>query len=231
MKCYWRFLLVLPFIFSNAAISGVSVDSTRIIFNEEKANETISVKNDSLTKAYLIQSWVEYNKLREEKKPFIFTPPIFRLDAGNKHVMRMIKIGKNLPSDRETVYWVDIKAIPEVERNNAAVNKLQLSFTHRMRLYYQPIGLKGNKGDAAKSLSWRKTDRTITAVNNNNWTVNLNTLRANGHAINVNHENSLIPAYGSVDFNLSNGISHVTNVEWSVLSDHAAISPYYIFSF
>ncbi|MDI8993129.1 fimbria/pilus periplasmic chaperone, partial [Salmonella enterica subsp. enterica serovar Anatum] len=40
--------------------------------------------------------------------PFMVTPPLFRLNGGQKNVLRIIRTGGNLPEDRESLYWLDI---------------------------------------------------------------------------------------------------------------------------
>ncbi|HCW46419.1 MAG TPA: long polar fimbrial chaperone LpfB, partial [Erwiniaceae bacterium] len=70
--------LLLFMLLNNAASAGVIVGGTRIIFNGAVKENTISVTNPDES-PWLIQSWVESDG--KSKAPFIFSPPLFRLDA------------------------------------------------------------------------------------------------------------------------------------------------------
>ncbi len=56
-------------------------------------------------------------KITHVKAPFLITPPLFRLDAKQENVLRIIRTGGNLPADRESLFWLNIKSIPSSARN------------------------------------------------------------------------------------------------------------------
>lgn len=45
-----------------------------------------------------------------KKTPFIITPPLFKLDPDKNNVLRIVNIEDTLPKDRESVYWINVKA-------------------------------------------------------------------------------------------------------------------------
>lgn len=59
----------------------------------------------------LIQSWVD-DLADNNKSPFIVTPPLFRLDAGDSNDLRVLLTSPQLPSDRESLFTLNIKVIP-----------------------------------------------------------------------------------------------------------------------
>lgn len=68
-------------------LAGVIVGGTRVVYNSEKREASISVKNPEKSIPYLIQSWVESeNGSTAMKAPFIITPPLFRLDAEQEKI-------------------------------------------------------------------------------------------------------------------------------------------------
>ncbi len=70
-------------------------------------------------------------------------------------MLRIVRAGGNLPEDRESVYYVNVKAIPPAPAEESA-NTLQLAIKTRMKLFYRPAGLKGNPMDSYKALVWKK---------------------------------------------------------------------------
>lgn len=67
----------------SAAHAGVIIGGTRIIFDGAKKETSLSVNNPDGT-PYLIQSWIDVQEGASGKMPFIITPPLYRLDGGQK---------------------------------------------------------------------------------------------------------------------------------------------------
>ncbi|MDD1134185.1 molecular chaperone [Pseudomonas shahriarae] len=146
------------------AWAGVIVGGTRVVYNSEKREASISVKNPDKSIPYLIQSWVESESgSAEVKAPFIITPPLFRLDTEQENTLRIVRIDGQLPSNKETVYWLNIKSIPATERTEQ--NTLQISVKTRIKMFYRPAGLSGNASEAYKFQRFTKNGNQL-QVNN-----------------------------------------------------------------
>lgn len=100
----------------NVANAGVVVGGTRVIYDGNKKEASVAVNNPDTT-PYLIQSWIDtQNKGSDAGKiPFIITPPLYRLEGGQKNVERIVLTGA-LPQNQESLYWLNIKAIPSAKR-------------------------------------------------------------------------------------------------------------------
>lgn len=100
--------------FSGAA-GGVSLGATRIIYNQNDKQSSISLQNSDVKNRYLVQSWVE--DLEGNKNyDFIITPPLFVMSKKSENNIRLVNLNEHLPRDRESAYWLNVKAIPEVEK-------------------------------------------------------------------------------------------------------------------
>lgn len=66
------------------------------------------------------------------------TPPLFRLGAGQENNLRILRTGGNLPEDRESLYWMNIKSIPSTTEKQDNVNTLQIAVKTRIKLIYRP---------------------------------------------------------------------------------------------
>ncbi|AZD09518.1 Chaperone protein fimC precursor [Pseudomonas chlororaphis] len=149
---------------TQASLAGVVVGGTRVVYDGSKKETSISVSNSEKTTPYLIQSWVEdASASAPQKAPFIMTPPLFRLDAGQENVLRIIRTGGTFPDNKESVFWVNIKSIPASEKTDA--NQLQISVKTRIKLFYRPANLPGSAGEAYKELKFSRSGNQL-VVNN-----------------------------------------------------------------
>lgn len=65
-------------------------------------------------------------------------------------------LGKtNLPTDRETLYWMNVKAIPPTDEKNTQKNTLQLALQNKIKLFYRPENLPVQPGKARNMLRFK----------------------------------------------------------------------------
>ena len=164
MQCYEAaFILSLLFCPFLASAAGVAIAGTRVIYNEQSHEADITVKNTNPHDPVLIQSWVD-DLADNNKSPFIVTPPLFRLDAGDSNDLRVLLTSAQLPNDRESLFTLNIKVIP-ANTAPAGENILQFAIKNQLKLIYRPAGLPGSALDAAQHLRWRVSGNHLQAEN------------------------------------------------------------------
>jgi P pilus assembly chaperone PapD len=144
---------------------GIVLERTRVIYDATKKEAALPIANHSEKMPYLLQSWVD-NAEGESRGPFIITPPLFRLDAGEDSSLRIIKSEGSLPQDKESLFIINVRAIPA--QNKADINKnniLTLVFKTRLKLFYRPAGLKGRAFDAYKSIKYQRINNSLDVYN------------------------------------------------------------------
>lgn len=162
-----------------SAQAGVVVEGTRVIYDSSKKEASIGVKNPEKTAPFLIQSWIEeYPQATAAKVPFIMTPPLFRLDAGKENIIRIMRTGGNLPEDRESVFWLNIKSIPASEASDK--NKLSISVKTKIKLIYRPAALKEDALDAYKKLVFNRSGDHLKISNLTPYYVSFGTIKVGG---------------------------------------------------
>jgi fimbrial chaperone protein len=129
-----------------AANASVMLGGTRVVLNEKDRQASIPLKNTGAS-PYVVQTWIDAGE-GKNKVPLLVTPPLSRLDPGAENILRIVRISGDLPSDRETVFWLNVKEIPE---KSDQVNVLQVAVRTRIKIFYRPAGLAG-KPDEARSL-------------------------------------------------------------------------------
>lgn len=183
MKWYNVFFLILIIGKINGAFAGVVVGGTRVVYDASKREASISIKNPEKTTPYLIQSWVESDNSSEVKKaPFVVTPPLFRLDAGQENLIRIISTNGQLPEDKESVFWLNVKSIPSSEKNDK--NQLQITVRTRIKIFYRPESIKNQKSsEAYKLLTFSKSGNGLVVHNPTPFYISFYSLKVNGKEI------------------------------------------------
>lgn len=141
MQKYLKVLIAGWLLVGAAAHAGVVTGGTRLIYPGGKKESSLSVTNNDAT-PYLIQSWVESNK---GAALFLLTPPLFRLEGEQQTRLRVIYSG-GLPENKESMFWMNIKAIPSSQAK-AGANTLQIAIKTRIKLIYRPKSVQGTPGD------------------------------------------------------------------------------------
>lgn len=211
-------LLFLCFISTPAlAAGGIAMSSTRVIYDGSKKETTTTIKNRSDNEVFLIQSWVD-DANENKVARFLVTPPLFRLDPKKEAVLRIVNNGANLPQDRETVLWLNSKAIPPQSNND---NVLQIAIKTRMKLFYRPPGLPGVPQDSPMALKWEKSGRQIKVTNDTPYSVTFSEVKVAGKSI---ANPAFVAAKSSMVYPAPAGVSSGSEVAFSIINDFGGIS-------
>lgn len=98
---------------STLASAGVVIGGTRVIYLSDKSDTTITVKNNEAAIPYLIQTWVDPSIIQEPRKTTVYRHSTGISSGGwAGKILRIMKTEGNLPQDRESVFWLNIKNIP-----------------------------------------------------------------------------------------------------------------------
>jgi P pilus assembly chaperone PapD len=79
---------------------------------------------------------------------------VARIDPHKGQTVRIFFTGESLPTDRETVFWLNLLDVPPAPGADAPENSLQLAFRSRIKLFYRPSGLEGSPEQAPEKLTW-----------------------------------------------------------------------------
>ena len=165
-----------------------------------------------------MQSWVDSGGKNLAKAPFLITPPLFRLDAKEDNVLRVVRTGGNLPEDKESLYWLNIKAIPS-SKQVAGVNTLQIAIKTRIKLIYRPAGLKSQQPqELSHQLTWRRNGNQLQVTNPTSYVINFNDINVGGKKL---EEASWVAPGAVAAFSLPPGISG-NQIQFSVINDYGS---------
>lgn len=208
------YIFISLFTLINTAYAGVIIGGTRVIYNEGNKDVSISVENPDKI-PYLIQSWID-NKDEKKQSDFTITPPLFRLNADRTNALRIFLTENKLPSDRESLFWLNIKTIPATERTE---NSLQIAFKTQMKLIYRPKALKDvNFIEEQKKLVRSKSGSKITVNNPTPYFMNFQSISFDGTKAN---DVSYAAPFSSATFEVNNSNTNGT-IKWEVINDYGS---------
>ncbi|WP_258392019.1 fimbrial biogenesis chaperone [Stenotrophomonas maltophilia] len=155
--------LGLLFAVASAAHAEITVEGTRAIYPAPAAEISVRLGNEGRRPA-LVQAWISdggpEQKPEDSAAPFILDKPVFRLDLGKTHALRIRGIAAKAPvDDREHLYWLNVVDVPPREAG-ADENVVQLAIRFRMKLFYRPAGL-GTPADPDGKVTMSRTERGI----------------------------------------------------------------------
>jgi len=197
------------------AQAGVIIGGTRLVYDGGKKESSLTVSNPDKT-PFLIQSWVDPQDGDTTKAPFIITPPIFRLDGGQNNVLRVILTGDNLPTDKESLYWINIKSIPSAEKKD---NTLQIAVKTRIKLIYRPRNLSGDLNTAASTLKWQRDGNQLKVSNASPYYITFFNVKVNGALI---KEASMVPPHSNAQMPMPAGSGNA--LSWQIINDFGGTS-------
>ena len=140
---------LLGMLMATQAAASISLNATRIVFDGDHKEANITVRNGN--QDVLIQSWVDMNDASGSRAPFAVTPPLARVFAKEQQLLRILYEGAGMPTDRESVVWLNVQEIPKASETE---NTLQLAIRQRIKIFYRPAGLAGSALQAPAQLEW-----------------------------------------------------------------------------
>lgn len=224
MKKFFFFIIsALLASWATYSIAGVTVGGTRVIYDGSKREATLSVRNPD-KRAFLIQAWADNDgqdgsNTNNSKPPFIVTPPLFRLNSGSENIMRIIRTDNNLPGDRESIFWMNVKSIPSMSED--AKNVLQIAVKTRIKLIYRPKGVEPLTDEALNSLVFSRDGDVLKVSNPTPNYVSFSYLKVD--SLPVQETFTMVAPKGESKFHLSSSVKGKT-VSWRAINDYGGES-------
>lgn len=213
-------MLALMASFSSWA-GGIALGGTRVIYPADAKQTSLSINNSDKQATFLIQTWVE-NESGNKTDDFIVTPPLFVSKPASENTLRIIYGGGKLPTDRETLYWLNSKSIPSVNREDIkGKNVLQIAVLARIKMFVRPAGLTEKSADAPGMLTFTRNGDNLTITNPSPFFVTLVNMTMGGRNVKVN--NTMVSPKSSAQIPLFNGSAGMFT--YQTINDYGAMTP------
>jgi fimbrial chaperone protein len=217
MRSLALIFLAGSFCSSMAYAGGVGLGATRIVYPGDTSQATLQVRNTHPDASFLIQSWVE-NAQGEKANDFLLTPPLYVLKPATESVIKIMFNGKPLPQDRESLYWLTVKAIPQQTKSSSG-NSLQFASANRIKVFYRPNGLPVSVDDAWKQVTGRYAAGKVTLSNPTPYYLTTINVKVDGRAV----QGVMIPPKGTAT--LAESFSQANSLSYQTINDFGAWTP------
>lgn len=217
------------------AVSGTKVfelklGASRIIYHPDSAGAEVAVTNPQ-DYPILIQGKV-YNEDKKTLAPFIVTPPLSRLEAGQQSRLRIIRTGGNADDNRETLQWFCVGGIPPKdtdvwardEKSRSSTSSqvqlhMEVSVHDCIKLLTRPSGVKGSPMDKANDLEWHRQGKQLKVTNPSSFYMNLASVSVGGKAV---PDIDYVAPVASRSFTFPEGATGL--VQWKIITDEGGES-------
>ena len=149
---------------------------------------------------------------------FVITPPLYVMKPASESAVKIMFSGNALPADRETLYWMTVKAIPQQVKNGSG-NSLQFASANRIKVFYRPESLREGAGEAWKNLAGAYRAGKVTLTNPTPYYLTTINLKIDGRPVSP----VMVPPKTSVT--LADTFSHASSMSYQTINDYGAWTP------
>lgn len=224
MSKFLLFILMVLLLPVSQVQAGVVIGGTRFIYNAKMTTLSVPVSNTT-SESWLIDSHIQSAQrwpggvvTPGGQPPFVITPPLFRLAAGQENTLRVTWTGDSLPVDRESLFTLSIAAIPS---GKPGVNSLQMAFRSALKLIYRPSGLAGEPQQAYRQLRWTLTREGLEVQNPSPYYVTLFLLNTNGKPVDTA---GVVAPFSTRKTPWCQQV-HTCAVRWQSINDYGRVLP------
>ncbi|EHH6605186.1 molecular chaperone [Escherichia coli] len=207
--------------------NGISFYVLRIIYNDgDKNGAALTIENKS-SEPYLLQSLVrpvdlntgdvDLNVSHSAVMPFIVTPPLTRLEAGQNLQLRIRRNGQPLPLDRESVFFISMKSLPAQSQNSDS-GQMVMTVISNIKLFYRPQGLaKQVVADVTKTLKFSKQGNKLIATNPSPYWCTFAKLKIGTIALDKAALRLMVPPFGQQSYTVPQEASG--EISWQLIDE------------
>ncbi|HFD6683595.1 TPA: fimbrial biogenesis chaperone [Providencia alcalifaciens] len=224
------YLFIFLFSIQTQASGGFSVSKTRVIFPSNKDSLGLTVNNNSDSNISLLRSWISKDtKGESDESVFAITPPLYRLEPNSKMQLRINLIDdSHLPKDRESIFYINILAIPPIEEQseidvNGISSGVQIAINQKMKLFYRPKSIDNEERvqESSKGLIFKNKNGTMLIENPSPYYITLSDLTINEKK-HKNDINIMLSPYESLNLDIKT--KKGDKVTYKTINDYGGIT-------
>ena len=236
-----RLISLLLVFCSMYASASIFVESSRIIYPQNETDITVKLMNRGRTAA-LTQHWIDADEstlaAKTSNVPFLMTPPISRIEGGKSQVLRIVYTQEALPTDRESLFYLNILEVPARDKNHLDASdaaEVQMALRVRLKLFFRPEHMGVTIDEVPNKINFEFVDHingemTIRAINPTPYYVSFTGLTAeSGSVIATQNEGGMLAPMETSTFKLQlvNGLSLPANMQLSCyyITDFGGVLP------
>lgn len=216
--------------------ASVVITSTRVIYPSEAENRSIQLKNND-NFPNVIQVWVDKNNPESTPEtadgPFLALPAIFKMEANQGQVVRLIYTGDEQPRDRESIFYLNVLQIPPLSKEYVGENQMLVMLKSRMKIFYRPAEIDDNAEDLGGKIDFtvNQVDGGIdvTIKNNSSFYASIVDIKMISDKQEINIPVEMVEPKSYISVNIKNQqfvVKYPINIEFAIINDYGGISKF-----
>ncbi|WP_422528818.1 fimbrial chaperone [Serratia fonticola] len=165
------------------AMAAFVLNGTRFIYEEGKKNISLEVTNNAKG-TWGGQVWIDNTTQNGADVFMVPSPPVFKVDAGKKQVVRLMNVNPALPADRESLFWLNVQELPPKPKQVDG-STIAIAMNTRVKLIYRPNALAEGRKDAEKKLIKQRRDDEVWLKNPTPYWFAVTGLKLNGKEVTI----------------------------------------------
>lgn len=218
---------LLSLVMSSQAMAAFVLNGTRFIYEEGKKNTSFEVTNQS-ENTYGGQVWIDNTNQGNDTAYMLPVPPFFKVTAKGKQIVRIMRADSALPSDRESLFWLNVQEIPPKPKGEVEGGVLAVAINTRVKLIYRPKSLVAGRENAEKGMQITRRDGETWLTNPTPYYFAVTAVKVNGKSVSLSEsvQNRLAQVAPKAEISLGsvalNGAVSVEAVnDWGGTADYA----------
>lgn len=234
IRSLWFFILFFPFIAIANNPAGFDFVLKRYVYNESDTGGISIDMTNGNTDSYLMEAWVattDENTLlpksnnTNERVPFIILPPLKKMEPNTQNSWNIRRIshqvnGVDLPRDRESLFWIGIRAIPSEDKNKKE-NSVHLNIIPNFyfKLLYRPKEIEELKtSQLVKQVKLTRKGNSLQIENPTPFYLTFDYLKVAGNSIKNGEREITLPPFSSQEITLTS--STTGKIEWRFTDEY-----------
>ncbi|MEJ3966564.1 MULTISPECIES: fimbrial chaperone [Citrobacter] len=209
------------------AAAAFTLNGSRFIYEEGKKNISLEVTNNA-KETYAGQVWITNISQNKSDVFMVPAPPFFKVVAGQKQIIRLSKVSDALPSDRESLFWLNVQEVPPKPKVEDGQNILSIAMNTQVKLIYRPKALVKARNDAEKNLTLVTRDGRMWVNNPTPYYFAVTEIKVNGKVASLPAEKknalTILAPFTAADTGLAPG----GKVSVKSINDYGGIDDYEI---
>lgn len=216
-------LILSGMLFSLSAQASVVMTGSRIVYPVDSREVSVQLTNRDAFPG-IVQVWLDDGDAQSTpqtaRAPFVTTPPVFRLAANAGQTVRLRYVGKEVPKDRESLWWFNFIQIPPVEKGAQADNQLLVLVRSRVKVFLRPQGLTGSPLKMAEtSRVWLQNGK-LKLRNNSGYYLALSSLEVQGAGKKQRIQSETVAPWSTVSW--PSQVTQITQAQMRWINDQGA---------
>ncbi|STC90480.1 Chaperone protein faeE precursor [Edwardsiella hoshinae] len=168
---------------AHTAMAAFSLNGTRFIYEQGKKSISFEVSN-SAKETYGGQVWIDNTNQAADRVFLVPSPPFFKLNPGQRQIVRLMNVDPHLPPDRESLFWLNVQEVPP-KPANAEGNLLAIAMNTQVKVLFRPQALLAGRKDAEKKLRVSREHGDTRLTNPTPYYFAVVSVKLNGHPLSL----------------------------------------------